>query len=584
MAQGQLKNVIGYLVGLARGPVGGELSDRDLLRRFAVERDQEAFSALVRRHGPLVLGVCRRLLRQEQDAEDVFQAVFGLLARKADSPFWHETIGNWLYGVAYRLALRARSQATVRRRHEEQAATMNGTTTTRDAPRSELGPLLDEELQRLPERYRMPLLLCYLHGQSREDAARQLGWSVGAVKGRLERGRDLLRERLVRRGLAVSAALLPGALAQEALAAIPEALIRSTTQAVVAGTLSAPAAALLQGAIQAMFWTKVKAACIGLLAVAVLGTAGWCALYSAKAETTVLAPNTVEPKSAPQDAEPAKPSDGRLEARITTTKKEFALGDAVVVQFTVKNVGKEVLGLWSRSCSWGNEVYFFEVTDPAGRRWLLHEPTREWLRNVPAAKEVKPGEDFSVDLDLTKLAVNPIPLKDAKNLDPAKAAQAGNEWRAPLAPGAYRIRGVYTAKNEFKGDPRWARLDHLWEGRLITEAAEIAVREPAGPAQSAAPVPMEEKKVEAILYELTLPGGFSLRELHIPSFNLTVTAPIPDLAIDPRVFQPNKGRYTAPDVKKIKELKLTEQEARQFTELHKGLELKTLLRLKEVTE
>lgn len=488
MTQGQLKHVISYLVGLARGPVGGDLSDRELLRQFAVGQDQEAFAALVRRHGPLVLGVCRRLLRQEQDAEDVFQAVFGLLARKADSPFWHESIGNWLYGVAYRLALRARSQASVRRRHEEQAATMNGTTTAEASQGAELRPLLDEELQRLPEKYRMPLLLCYLHGQSREDAARQLGWSVGAVKGRLERGRDLLRERLVRRGLAVSAALLPGVLGREALAAVPETLIRSTTQAVVAGDLSGPAVALLQGAIQAMFWTKVKAACIGLLTVAVLGTAGWCVLHSAQAETTVLAPNTVEPKpTPPQDAEPAKPSDGKLEAKMTLAKKEFAPGDAVVVQFTVKNVSKKMHGLWSRSCSWGHGVYSLEVTDPAGQRWLLHEPLREWRRNVPSAKDVKPGEDFSVDLDLTQLAGKAVPRKEAV-ADPTQAPLAQNEWKTPLAPGAYRIRGVYAAKNEFKGDPTWARLAHLWEGRLITEALQITVK----PADAAAPKPVEK--------------------------------------------------------------------------------------------
>ncbi|MBL8794944.1 MAG: RNA polymerase sigma factor [Planctomycetia bacterium] len=478
MAQGQLKSVVSFLVGLARGPVGGTLSDRQLLRQFVASQDQEAFATLVRRHGPLVLGVCRRLLRQEQDAEDVFQAVFALLARKADSPFWHESIGNWLYGVAYRLALRARARASVRRRHEEQAAAMQHPTNVEVGQASELRLWLDEELQRLPEKYRMPLLLCYLQGQSREDAARQLGWSAGEMKGRLERGRDLLRARLARRGLALSAAALPGVLGQEALAAIPETLIRFTTQAVVAGTLSAPAAALLQGALQTMFWTKVKAACCGMLAVAVLGTAGWCALYSAKVEATVLAPNTVEPKAAPQDAEPAKPTDGKLEARLSLTKREFVPGDAVIIQFTTKNVAKETLGLWSRSCSWGHEVYSLEVTDPAGQRWLLHEPSLDWRRNVPMAKDLKPGEEFSVDLDLPKLAGSRVPA-EVKRTDPARAQLVKSEWQAPLAVGVYRIRGVYAAKNEFKGDPTWVRLMHLWEGRLVTEAVQVTIREPA---------------------------------------------------------------------------------------------------------
>jgi len=210
----------------------------------------------------------------------------------------------------------------------------------------------------------------------------------------------------------------------------------------------------------------------------VLGTAGWCAVYSAKVEATVLAPNTVEPKAVPPEAEPAKPADGKLEVKIVLTKREFAPGDAITLQFTVKNLSKETLGLWNQSCSWGSMVYTFEITDPAGQRWLLHPPAQEWRRNVPSARDLKPGAEFSVDRDLTVLTGRIIPRQEAV-ADPAKAPLAQAEWKVPLAPGAYRIRGIYAAKNDFKGDPTWANLAHLWEGRLITEAVQITIREPA---------------------------------------------------------------------------------------------------------
>src|SRR5262249_29651056 len=209
---GQLTKVMRHLRRILGAPGGGDLTDRQLLERFTADRDEEAFATLVARHAPLVLGVSRRVLGNEQDAEDVFQAAFLVLARKAGRVGWHESVGNWLYSVAYHLASRLRLQSARRRQHEREAATMQAGNAGEGVDWQQLGRVLDDELERLPEKYRMPLLLCYLHGKTRDEAAEQLGWTLGEVQGRLERGRDLLRDRLARRGLAPSPALLPSLL------------------------------------------------------------------------------------------------------------------------------------------------------------------------------------------------------------------------------------------------------------------------------------------------------------------------------------------------------------------------------------
>jgi HlyD family secretion protein len=177
------------------------LTDAELLRRFAADRAEEAFAALVKRHGPLVLSVCRRGLGAEQDAEDAFQATFLVLARKAGSIADPGLLGNWLYGVATRIARKARV-AQRKRQQREKPVWCLPSLPAPDAPaRDDLGSVLREELNRLPEKYRVPVGLCYLEGKTNAEAARLLRWPTGTVKGRLARARDLLRSRLVCRGL-----------------------------------------------------------------------------------------------------------------------------------------------------------------------------------------------------------------------------------------------------------------------------------------------------------------------------------------------------------------------------------------------
>jgi RNA polymerase sigma-70 factor (ECF subfamily) len=207
------------------------LGDGELLERFVRRHEEAAFAALVQRHGPMVLSVCRRVLRRSHDAEDAFQATFLVLAEKAHRLRRPELLANWLYGVAYRTALHARQRSARRSERERGAARMIALDGDPGSEPRELRRVLDEELHRLPEKYRAPLVLCYLEGKTNEEAARLLGWPSGSMSYRLARGRDLLRQRLESRlsGLTI---LLPTILLADHLqpAEVPPVLAKITAQ------------------------------------------------------------------------------------------------------------------------------------------------------------------------------------------------------------------------------------------------------------------------------------------------------------------------------------------------------------------
>jgi RNA polymerase sigma factor (sigma-70 family) len=231
MAGRPLGAVVRYLEHLTGA---GALSGEVLLRRYAERGDEAAFTALVQRYGPLVLSVCRRVLRQAQDAEDAFQATFLVLARKASTIRKVPSLSSWLYGVAYRLALKARASAARRKVRERRAAGPASAAPQEEVLYRELRSVLDDEVQRLPWKYRAPLILCCLEGRSFEETVRQLGWPRGTVAVRLARGKERLRARLARRGLTLSAALLTHLLARSlASAALPASLLRATARAAV---------------------------------------------------------------------------------------------------------------------------------------------------------------------------------------------------------------------------------------------------------------------------------------------------------------------------------------------------------------
>ncbi len=269
MPDASMNRVIHFL-RRAVGPGGAE-DDADLLRRFIAAREEAAFAGLVRRHGAMVLGVCRRVLDDAHDAEDAFQATFLVLARRAGSVRKQNSVASWLYGVAYRVARKARTAAAQRHRAGgESAEPVSAADPVAEAAWRELRPLIDEELSRLPEKYRAPLVLCYLEGKTNEEAARLLGWTKGTVSGRLARARDLLRPRLARRGLALATGAVALLLAQHGAAPASEALTELTIQAVLAGGVSAPVAALAGGVIRAMFLKRAAAWAV-VVALGLLG-------------------------------------------------------------------------------------------------------------------------------------------------------------------------------------------------------------------------------------------------------------------------------------------------------------------------
>jgi RNA polymerase sigma factor (sigma-70 family) len=281
MAGGQLRAVISELRRLIGGRGGCTLTDAQLLEDFVTRGDQASFEVLVWRHGTMVLSLCQRVLRDTHEAEDAFQATFLVFARKAGSIARRAAVGSWLYKVAYRVALRVRARAERRGAWEEAADDLPAHPTADEVLWRDLRPVLDEEIDRLPEKYRAPFVLCYLQGHTNEEAAEQLGCPKGTILSRLARGRQRLRSRLARRGLAPSAAAVATSLSQNAApAAVPAALMSSTVKAAVpfaagkvaAGLVSASVAALTEGVLQAMFLTKLKIATAALLALAVLGT------------------------------------------------------------------------------------------------------------------------------------------------------------------------------------------------------------------------------------------------------------------------------------------------------------------------
>jgi RNA polymerase sigma factor (sigma-70 family) len=277
MSDTPLAAVIRNLRSLAVVERFRDRTDGELLKSFAVAHDQDAFTALVRRHGPLVLAVCRRALRQAQDAEDTFQATFLLLARKAGSIRKPASLAGWLHGVAYRMAQNAKRSAAARRRHEAKASSARPADPAREAAWREVQVLLDEEIQRLPARYRTPFILCHLEGHGPAEAAHRLGVKEGTVRSWLSRAREVLRKRLAKQGVELSLALAAvGVSSAPAAVVVPGSLVAATVEAAAlyatqGVTATASVAALLKGVNQAMLLGKVKLTTFLVLAATVAG-------------------------------------------------------------------------------------------------------------------------------------------------------------------------------------------------------------------------------------------------------------------------------------------------------------------------
>ena len=279
-----------FLRRLTRGMAAGTLrdeSDRQLVERLLAGRDEAAYEAIVRRHGPMVYGVCWRVLQQEQDTEDAFQATFLILAQQLRTIRRHASLASWLHGIAHRVALKARARGATRRRREQQAATEKFPPD--EVTWRELRAVLDAELEQLPDKWRLPLVLCYLEGQTQDEAARQLGSSQRTLRRRLEEAKAALGRRLTGGGVvwpaALSAVLLSDCVAPAALA---PGLVGSTVEAAAciaagkaapAAAVSANVAALIEGALKTMFTSKLKIATAALMLLAAIAAAAGGLLY-----------------------------------------------------------------------------------------------------------------------------------------------------------------------------------------------------------------------------------------------------------------------------------------------------------------
>jgi RNA polymerase sigma factor (sigma-70 family) len=347
-----------------------------LLRSFVTNNDQDAFAVVVTRHAPLVWGVCRRILGHRQDAEDAFQATFLVLARKAGSTRWQASVGGWLYTVAHRLAVRTRKQAERRRACEREA----GRTPRAESSLCELAAVVDEELRRLPAKYRDPLLLHYLEGVTAEMAARQLGLSRGTFYNRLNRGRELLRERLSRQGLSLAAPLLAAALAHEAEAAAPsliQAALRGATESVPERV-----ATLAAEALRNTLLTKLK-----------IGVALGLLMGAAAGGVAMLTPQA-PPSPAPQAERPADPAKAEDKAARRVDRDGDPLPEGAAARLGTRRfrVDAEIEGL-----AFAPDGKTIAVRGNGGI-WLLDAASGKQLRRVDhSGALMNPGIAFSPD-------------------------------------------------------------------------------------------------------------------------------------------------------------------------------------------
>jgi RNA polymerase sigma factor (sigma-70 family) len=451
MASGPLPILLRQLRRSAHRRAAGDLTDAQLLERFVYRQDEAAFELLVRRHGTLVLNVCRRVLDREHDAEDAFQATFLTLARKAGAIGNRASVGSWLYKVAYRVALRARMAPHSRPLPEEPLRDPNATEPIVGLLWRELRSVLDEEVSRLPERYRAPFVLCHLEGQTTEAAARALGCPPGTVGTRLARARDLLRRRLARRGFGATVlAIVPNG-----SAAPPAALVDATVQAVrfgtadqaaTAGVISAQVAILTKGALHTMSATKWTLATAVILALGLLGSAvvlahRTCAVELPSAEAADAGP-------ADEDTEPGQlfrwrfQKDRPFYQEVTTTTLQIL----------------EVMGNDTRQQQ--QQTFYFRWT-PLERR-----PDGGWVvkQKVEGVKMDLDIGDNKLRFDSTREGDAPSPLADFCK------ALVGAEFRVTLD-RRFRVRKVED-RDEFLDKVSRANpaLGTLWPQILNADA------------------------------------------------------------------------------------------------------------------
>jgi RNA polymerase sigma factor (sigma-70 family) len=422
MPASDIDSVIHHLRRAALLDGGAGLTDGQLLDRFVSGGDAAAIEVLVRRHAPMVWGTVRRVLRSHHDAEDAFQATFLVLARKAASVVPREMVANWLYGVARQTALKARATAARRRGRERQVERMPEPPVAERDRWGDLVPLLDQELGRLPDKYRAAVVLCDLEGKTRKEVARQLGLPEGTVGSRLARARAMLAKRLTERGVTLSAGALAAVLAQNvASAGVPDSVVSSTISVAPffaagasfgAGPVSGKVAALTEGVLKAMMISKLKAVVAVVLVLGLIAT-GAIALCHRMASAQGAQPPAVEVRvKVPQKQEKEKEAFtawgkevGGLQAGLGFRPgghRVYYHGETAKVVLRVRNVGKEAVEL---KYIW---AFFVEnpptITDADGKTVQLPRGSAEGLQ-MPRSTKVPSGKE--VDLYEWEFALRP---------------------------------------------------------------------------------------------------------------------------------------------------------------------------------
>jgi RNA polymerase sigma factor (sigma-70 family) len=416
MAHAQLTAVLRHIHRLAAAENYKDLTDGQLLDCFVSQRDEAAFAVLVRRHGPLVWRVCRRVLRHEQDSEDAFQATFFVLARKAGSIRKREALVSWLHGVAYRMAMSAKREAARRREREETAQALSENRLGQELAWRELLAVLEEEIQRLPEQYRAPFLLCCVEERSRAEVAHQLGLKEGTVWSRLSRARKLLQHQLAARGVELSAVLGAAAVAEQpGRAAVPVLLIKSTIKAALqyaaggsaaAGIASAKVAVLAEGVMQTMFTSKLKITIALLFAAATVTGTGVATYEAARA----------------QQAPAAQPAAQPSRSRAVPVQEQESANQLVVSGRVVNADGEPVQGaklyVWTSTVKEPAARTERATTQKDGRlRFLVSKAERgHEAKIVASAKGFGPdwqdlGDGDNVGEILLRLAKDDVPIE-----------------------------------------------------------------------------------------------------------------------------------------------------------------------------